>query len=107
MSALNNAPRLFESDLTPLQATLAFNGKDYVMRFQITAFGDVATQTTDFVCLLTGHDTSDAASDHYRKLMAQCPALHHNNKLLKNHIQVGMGSGWGRDGVRLQLILIF
>lgn len=94
MSAPNNAPRLFESDLTPKAPIVSFNGKEYTMRLQITAFGDVTTQATDFVSLLTAHATSTAAVDHYRKIVTQYPALHHCDKQLRDNIQV-------RDGVMM------
>lgn len=87
--------RLFESDLTPNVASVLFEGKEHMLRIQITAFGDVTSQMTDYVSLLTGHDTPSAASDHYRKILAQCPILQHCNLQLRDHIQVKSGVGIG------------
>ena len=108
MSAVADAPlRLFESDLMPKVASVVFNGKEYTLRLQLTAFGDITSQATDFVSLLTGHATPTASADHYRKIVAQCPELQHFNKQLRDHIQVGqewvrggsgVGQGWIRGG---------
>ena len=89
--------RLFDSDLTPLTPTVSFNGKKYKMNIQITAFGSFANQMTDYVSFLTGNTTStstslattgQAATDHFRKLVARSPDLHHGKRQLRDHIQV-------------------
>ncbi len=95
----DESPRLFNSDLSPLTPTVSLNGKKYKMHIQITAFGGFANQMTDYVSFLTGNTTTtststsqavmcQAATDHFRKLVARCPALNHNKRQLRDHIQV-------------------
>ena len=88
MSALNNAPRLFESDLTPKTATIALNGKEHDIRVQITAFGDLTSQGTDYVAAITGNTAPKACADAIRRIADIYPDLHHGNKQLRDHIQV-------------------
>ena len=80
-------PRLFEADLTPVEYTVPFNGNDYIIHLQITAFGEVVSQATDFVSLLTKHP-SIPAGEHFRKLVARCPDLDHKNQKLRDYVQV-------------------
>ena len=89
MLAANNAqPRLFESDLTPMTPTISFNGKEYKIHLQITAYGDITTQATDWVCLLTSKNAPGPAIDHYRKIVARSSDLEHHSMQLRDHIQV-------------------
>jgi hypothetical protein len=81
-------PRLFESDLTSIKELVPFNGTSYKMRVQLTAFGGITNQATDFVALLTTHELPAACADHYRKIVARCSDLKHCNKQLRDHIQV-------------------
>ena len=99
MSALNNAPRLFESDLTPVTASIALNGKENTIRAQITAFGDLTSQGTDYVAAITGNTSSTACADHIRNIAKNYPELHHGNKQLRDHIQVRWGSEEGQRSV--------
>ncbi len=87
MSALNNAPRLFESDLTPMEPVILFNGLEYKTRLKITAYGEMTGSATDVVSILIESSTT-AAADHYKKIVARCSELNHENFQLKYHIQV-------------------
>ncbi len=80
-------PRLFEQDLTPMECIVPFNDNDYKIHLQITAFGELTSQATDFVSLLTGHSPIPAG-EHFRKLVARCQELNHNNQQLRDCFQV-------------------
>ena len=93
----NAQQRLFESDITPVTASIPFNGRTYEMNIQLTAFGGFADKMIDFVSILTGTTTaakptalaqSASSYDHFRKLVARCPDLKHKNEQLRDHIQV-------------------
>jgi hypothetical protein len=86
MSALNN-PRLFESDLTPNMASVVFNANPYQMNMQMTAYGDFTFQAVDLVTLAT-EDLITKKMDHFMKVVKRCRELEHNNKNLRDHIQV-------------------
>jgi hypothetical protein len=91
MSALNNH-RLFESDLTPKKATIALSGKQHELRVQITAFGDLTSQATDYVATITGNTSTTSCAEHFRRIAALYPDLQHGHKQLRDHIQVRDGS---------------
>jgi hypothetical protein len=79
--------RLFEQDLTPMECKIHFKNKEHVIHLQITAFGEVASQATEFVSLLTEHPIPPAG-DHYKKLVGRCKELEHKNKFLRDNIEV-------------------
>ena len=66
---------------------ITFNGKEYKIHLQITAYGDVTTQATDWVGLLTTKHSPGPAIDHYRKIVARSPDLDHHSMQLRDHIQ--------------------
>ena len=89
MSAASNAPiRLFESDLTPKVASVVFNGNEYQMQMQITAYGDFTVQATNWTGLLISKKARKPAIDHYGGIVGKHPELEHQNMQLRDHIQV-------------------
>jgi hypothetical protein len=80
-------PRLFESDLTPVKQKVSFNGNYYNMHVQVTAFGGMPVQATDFLSLLT-ENTISRKLEHLYKLVDRCPELYHGHKPLRENIQV-------------------
>ena len=82
-------PRLFDSDLTPIEQIFFFNGNDYNMHIQITAFGGDAVKAEDMMTLITENSISKKM-DHFSKIARRCEKLQHGDKQLRDHIQVSI-----------------
>ena len=80
-------PRIFESDLTPVDQKITFNGNDYNLHMQVTAFGDTPIQATNFLSLLTENSITRKI-EHLNKIVDRCPELYHGHKPLRDNIQV-------------------
>jgi len=81
-------PRIFEVDLKHVEYQLPFHGSIYNIKLQITAFGVPFYKVTNTVSILIENDKSQAAIDHYRKIVSRNPVLNHNNLQLQDHIEV-------------------
>ena len=87
MEGSSNAMRVGYADISMLECTLVFKGKNYATKILQTGLGEFLSTATQVSMLLTGADEV-SASDHFYNVSKRCSSLQHNGKRLEDHIQV-------------------
>jgi hypothetical protein len=81
-------PRLFEANLTHEEFKINFDAREVKTRVEITAYGIPFAKATDLVSLATGHEDANCSGNHLRLITKKNPDLEHNDKQLRDHIEV-------------------